>query len=238
MTKPFGSRVRQPLSQSALGLGADHDEDVADRARFALSAAAVRPGHAAQQGIAIQLGDLGARMQGDLRRLVDALDEMVGHGVGEAVAADEDVHMRRGARQEHRRLAGGIAAADDDHFLAGAQIRFHRRRGVVDALALETLVVEKRQLAIARTGRDHDRAGADRLPVLERQRVGMRFAVERRDVARDRQPCPEFLRLDLRAVGLSGDAGREAEIVLDLRAGQSRKPSAPGSCSVSSSRCG
>ena len=41
------------------------------------------------------------------------------------------------SRQKHRRLSRGVAAADDDHLLALAELRFHRRGQVVDARALE-----------------------------------------------------------------------------------------------------
>ena len=39
--------------------------------------------------------------------------------------------------EEHRRLAGRVAAADDDDLFAAAQLRLHEGRGVVDARALE-----------------------------------------------------------------------------------------------------
>ena len=49
----------------------------------------------------------------------------------------EHVHVPRGLRQEHRRLPGRVAAADDDHLFAAAQLRFDERRAVVDAGAFE-----------------------------------------------------------------------------------------------------
>ena len=103
--------------------------------------------------------------------------------------------------------------------LAAAELRLHGGRGVVDALALEALVVRHVELAVARAGRDDDGAGPDRLLVVEAQPVGLLVAVDAAHVTRDRKARTELLRLHLRAAGerLAGDAGRKAEIVLDLR---------------------
>ena len=61
-------------------------------------------------------------------------------------------------REKHRGLARGVAAADDDDLLAGAELRLHRRRGVVHARAFELREVLERRLAVLRARRDDHRA--------------------------------------------------------------------------------
>ena len=82
-------------------------------------------------------------------------------------------------------------------------------------------VVRHVELAVARARGDDDDAGSDRLIVVEPDAVRPTGAVEAGGLARDREPRAELLRLHLRPAGegLAGDAGREAEIVLDLGAG-------------------
>ena len=75
--------------------------------------------------------------------------------------------LRAARRQVHRRLAGRVAAADDDHVLAAAPLGVGGHGGVVDARAREPLDVVGVELAPARTGGDHDRAGERVLPVVE-----------------------------------------------------------------------
>ena len=67
------------------------------------------------------------------------------------------MHVPAAAREEHRRLAGRVAAADDDHFLALADLRLEVRRRVVDALADEAREVLDRDRPVLRAGRDDDR---------------------------------------------------------------------------------
>ena len=50
---------------------------------------------------------------------------------------NQDVDVPRRLREKDRGLSGRIAAADDDHFVAAADLRLHERRAVVDARALE-----------------------------------------------------------------------------------------------------
>ena len=109
--------------------------------------------------------------------------------------------------------------------LAAAELGLHRGRRVVDAGALEAREVRQVELAVARAGVDHDRACPDRLAAVERQGVRRSLAVQPGDEPRDGEPGAELLRLRLRPAGerLAGDAGREAEIVLDL----GRRPRLP-----------
>jgi hypothetical protein len=66
--------------------------------------------------------------------LVDALDEVVGHRLGEPLAPHQDVDMGGVLGQVHRRLAGRVAAADDGDLLGLAEAGLDGGGGVVDAL--------------------------------------------------------------------------------------------------------
>ena len=81
-------------------------------------------------------------------------------------------------REKHRRLARGIAAADDDDLLADAQLRLHRRRAVVHAGAFELREVLERRLAVLGARRDDHRARADARPVVNLHGVRLPVAGE------------------------------------------------------------
>jgi hypothetical protein len=130
------------------------------------------------------------------------------------------VDVSDAAGQEHRRLTGGIAAADDHHLFRGAKLRLQSRGGVVDSLPFEALVVRDVQLAVAGAGGDHHGAAEHAAAARQRQGVRRGAAVEADHVAGDGELGPELLRLSLRPPGqrLAGDARWEAKVVLDLAA--------------------
>ena len=80
-----------------------------------------------------------SRVRADLDRRValDLVDEVARHRLAEVAAADQQAALRGALGQEHRRLAGRVAAADDHDRVAAAQLRLGLRGGVVDAAALE-----------------------------------------------------------------------------------------------------
>ena len=217
--KPLASRSRQPSSQSVLG-SAPIITKMLPTLRVSLSPVSRlvqvdRP----KTVVAFQRRDLGPGVERDLRRLPDALHEIVGHGGGEAACAHQHVDVSGRSRQEHRRLAGRVAAANNNHLFAAAELRLHSGCGVVDALTFELDVVRHIQLSVAGAGGDDDHTGRDRLIVVEADPVELFGAVDAGDIARDRKPRSKLLRLDLRATGqrLAGDPGRETEVVFDLR---------------------
>ena len=116
-------------------------------------------------------------------------------------AAHQHVHVRAGAGEEDGGLTGGVAAADHHDFLVAAEPRLHGGGGVVDALALETVEVGHVEAPVVRARRDHDGASARRGPAREPHPERRPLAVHARDVARDREPRAELLRLHLRAAG-------------------------------------
>ena len=128
---------------------------------------------------------------------------------------DQHMHAPRGLRQEHRRLAGRVAAADhDDVFAAGtAAIRRRSRRSRCRRPRTAASLLD-RELPVFGAGRDDHRARrhAARLPRSRSHTAcGCTRAASR--------PCAiitsraELLRLHVGAPGelLPGDAGRESQ---------------------------
>ncbi len=127
------------------------------------------------------------------------------------------------ARQEHRGLAGGVAAADDDDFLFGAKPRLDRRSPIPDAAAFEISEVFDLGAAIARAARHHDRPRAQHVAVVELQaeRAVVTRAIERLHRDRNHDVGAEFLRL-VKGPGSQrqpGNSGRKAEVIFNTRAG-------------------
>src|SRR5262249_32386931 len=158
--------------------------------------------------------------QSDVRGLLDAADEVARHAGREAFAADEDVDLARGLREEHRGLTSGVAAADDDDVVRFAALGLDESRAVVDAGAFEALELGDLELSVLRAGGDDDGARADTLAALELDAIGDAVAVESDRGARDGEVRAEFFCLGEGALGegLAGNAGGEAEVVLDLGA--------------------
>ena len=136
--------------------------------------------------------------------------------------ADDDGDRAARLGEEQRGLAGRVAAADDDDRRRRALAGFDLGGRVVHAVAFE--VVEAARRRVAGSGRRWRRSRRGRRPRSRRRggRRGVRPApaapVAAHGAVRMRA---ELLRLDDRALGevAAGDAGREAEVVLDPRAG-------------------
>lgn len=78
------------------------------------------------------------------------------------------MYVRCGAGQEHRGLAGGVAAADHDDLLALDEPGLDRGRGVVDARAVEPRGLgDPVEAPVAGSGRDDDGAALDGAAVVE-----------------------------------------------------------------------
>ena len=69
----------------------------------------------------------------------DPLDEVVGHRLGERVAAHDDRHPLGELGQVERGLAGRVDAADDDHLAVAVERRLARRGAIEDAGADQAL---------------------------------------------------------------------------------------------------
>src|SRR6202035_5184833 len=107
------------------GIGADEQEQVADLGGVILAAQPAAPAHPLERSVfgAFQRDHLGVEDQFDIRRGLDALDQVARHAGAEAAAADDHVDLAGVARQKHRRLACGVAAADQHDLLLRAQPR-------------------------------------------------------------------------------------------------------------------
>src|SRR6201999_4077796 len=80
--------------------------------------------------------------------------------------------LARMARQEHRRLSGGIAGTDQHDLLLGTETRLDRRGPVPNAATLELVEAFDLGPPVACAARHHDGARANLLAVLQREREG------------------------------------------------------------------
>src|SRR5438876_9546600 len=122
--------------------------------------------------LAFKPDHLGVEHQFDIRRGLNALDQVARHAGAKAAAADHHVNLAGVARQKHRGLPCGIAAADKHDLLLGAEPRLDRRGPVPDAAALEFFEIADIGPPVARAARDHDGARAQRDTAIERARQG------------------------------------------------------------------
>ena len=150
---------------------------------------------------------------------LDAIDEVRRHR-GFQRPAHDDAHRRALLGEEHRGLAGRVPAADDDDRRPGAPARLELGGRVVHAGHLVALEAVDRELAVVRAGRRDERAAGDLRAVGQRGHDVPGDVVERGHRAGAGDHGPELLGLDRCPGGevLAGDAGREAEVVLDARA--------------------
>ena len=175
-------RVSEP---GRAGLGADEDEERTLSSARRSSRARVLDDDPLERVVAQQLSHLGVQQHLDVRRPLDPVDEVARHVLAELVAADEEPDLRRvPCDEEQRRLPGRVAAADDDHRAVRAERGLHRRRGVVDAAALELLEASDVELPVARARREEDRPRLDPFVFAEAD------ASARPSATRSRPPRP------------------------------------------------
>ena len=190
----------------------------------------VAPAHAFEMVAPFERDDFGVGSEDDGGILFDATDQIARHGLGKSLRPHEHVHAPGGLCQKHRGLAGGVSAAHHDHFFTAAQLRFHERRAVVHARALELQQVLDGRLPIRGTGCDDDSARRHVQAIVDLNGVGLAVAGELLGAFRDDHLRPEFLRLRIRPRGeiLTRDAGRETKVVFDLRARTGLSPGRVG----------
>ena len=208
------------LEPRGTGPGARHGEDVADALRLLPARLVVPPGHPLEMMVPLETDDFGADVENDRRVVLDATDQIPGHRVGQPVRADDHVDTPGGLRQEHGGLAGRVAAAHDHDLVASAQLRFHERRSVIHARALELCQVGDGQPAVLGPAGDDHRARRHARSLVQLDAV--RFAVTSQvlGVVPDHHLGSELFRLRECAGRqlLAGDPGGEAEVVLDAGA--------------------
>ncbi len=170
---------------------------------------------------AFQGGDFGPRHNLHIGQPGDAVDEIARHARLEAPSAHDQPYFCGLTREVHRRLARGVAGADQGHLLRGAQLRFQGRRPIVHARSLEGVEVRDIEPAIARPAGNDDRTRHCVLIVGQRQSEAASVCalqrLEAHHLVGDRHFDAEFLRLIVgaRHQRNAADAGWKAEIILD-----------------------
>jgi len=208
--------VAQPLR---VGDRADEDEQRLRRQPVPHPGAGVLGDHRLQMPVPpLHPAHLRVQPHVDVRRPTHPVDQVAGHVPAEVAAAYEQVHPGRPGGQEDCRLAGGVAAADHDDRIGDAGQRLHLGGRVEHADPLVVLQVRHVQPAVANPGGDQDgppdQLGAVVQPDHVAAVVGL---LQRGRPGRHAEHRAEFPGLDDRPVGQvgAGDAGGEAEVVLD-----------------------
>ena len=214
----LGHLAVEPLGA---GVGADEDEEAADVEVAALSGARLFDHQPGQGSVAVDLADLGVEQHLDVLDRLDLLDQVVRHRGAEVAAAEQQEDPFGGAGEEDRRLAGRVAAADHRHRPAPAHPRLDQRRRVEDAGAVQPRAAVDRQLAVGGAGGEDDGARRQFVAAVEGDDVAAVFVAQAEGALGDRGAQAEPARLRDRPLGQlgAGDAGREAEVVLDPRRG-------------------
>jgi hypothetical protein len=101
-----------------VGRGADEDEERLRGNCRSLPGSRVRYRHRLQLPISAELHHLGVSADGDGVIAFDLIDEIPRHRLAQVVAADQQPAAHGIAREEHRRLSGRVAAADDERLPA------------------------------------------------------------------------------------------------------------------------
>lgn len=125
------------LEPAGVWHGAGHDEHVSHVLYLNAVIRIVAPANAFEMSISFHADELSPGVQEDLRIVFDAPNEVPGHGVCQSVRPNQHVHALDTLCEEYRGLACGIASADNHDLLSDAELRFHRRRGVINAGARE-----------------------------------------------------------------------------------------------------
>ena len=89
-------------------------------------------------------------------------DEVVDIDAARSAPRNQDRHRARVVREEHRGLAGRVAAADQKDVLAGVVMGFGARGAVVDAQAQSAVDAVELERTPRDAGRDHDGSACKR----------------------------------------------------------------------------
>ncbi|MNT26530.1 hypothetical protein D3C72_1621080 [compost metagenome] len=203
-------------------IGANKQEDAAHGAIGFLARLVVAPAHLRQAVVVTFEGDdFRMRVQSDVGRGGDALDQIARHAGRQTFAADHHVDFGGVAGEKHGRLAGRIAAADEDDLFLPAQLGFDGRGPVIHAPSLIRFQVGQRGAAIARAARQHHGASAHLRAVAQIDAQGPGVAQQVGGAGRRGDLDAELLRLHVGASRqrAAGDAGGKTQVVFDARAG-------------------
>src|SRR5439155_4375253 len=101
----------------------DEDEQGLRLELLAIAGAAVADHDGIKRVLALELDDLAVRQDLDALLAVKLVDEVARHRLAQVAAADQEPAVGRMPGEEHRRLTRRVAAAGDEHRIAGAQPR-------------------------------------------------------------------------------------------------------------------
>ena len=181
-----------------VGCGADHDEqrtclDIARRAGRGFPDC-----HGFKVLVTMECHHRAAVSYIDRRVGVEPAGKIARHGSGQRKASHDQVHAGSGSAEIHRRLTGGVAAADDHRLRAPAIARFHLGRSVVDAVALKLGEPVDRQPPVLNAGRNNDSAPPNASTAVERRaKTPVREALQSRHPAWHCEARAELHRLHL-----------------------------------------
>ena len=96
------------LEPAGIGIGADEQEQMAERARVRLAVRAVAEGRTGKASYAVtfQADDLRPRVQRHVRQRLDALDQILRHRRLEPLPAYHEMQVLHLRREEHDSLTG------------------------------------------------------------------------------------------------------------------------------------
>ena len=161
----------------------------------------------------------------DVSFILELGDQVVRHAGRQRWASHEERDGARIVGEEHRRLAGGVAAADQENVAAARVQGLGPGRAVIDSAADHRVGADDLELAPDDAGRDDDRSGIDAVTAVEPycQLFTVGIGIDADDVARDHDFDAEPRCLPEGAVAqlVARDAGRKTEVVLDPRRGAS-----------------
>src|SRR3569623_166881 len=196
-----------------------HEQPVSgDAALFA--AAAVGERNLVEHLITAQGDHVGVRDHFDVFGGIDAVDQILGQGALQRIAADHDVNALRVIGEMHGGLPGRIAAADDVDLLALNEGRLASAGAVIHTGAEQTVFVGEAEPAVFDAGRADSSMGDDAGAVFEVDDAfaGLEFGAH--PLARQQNLHSELAGLFPRPFGEFGaaDAGGEAQVVFDIGA--------------------
>src|SRR5580704_12305009 len=128
VAQPFGTRLR-----------ANKNEQAAGREFLRLADRTSTNGDGVKTGVSVHLGNDGLWPNIDVGGFLNLLDQVVRHGAGQRLAADQHDHLAGKLREMHGRLAGGIRATDNVYGLPLAGQCFGSSAAVVNASALKAV---------------------------------------------------------------------------------------------------
>src|SRR5690242_10339280 len=121
------------------GLSADKNEKTAGRQFLGFAGRRALDGDAGEARITMHRGDAGLGPDFDLGRFLDLLDQIVRHGAGQGIAANEHNDFFGEFREVHGGLTGGVCSADDVYGFALARNGFGSAAAIIHACALEAV---------------------------------------------------------------------------------------------------